>query len=75
MKRPIWFGMVMLCHFQASQNLENCPEDYPFAVSGGKRCMNRFEVHSNSTEYLYRIGSKLKNKHFYNFLSKHKVDT
>ena len=58
MKRSISFGMVMLHHFEALQNLRNCPKDYPFAVSGGKRCMNIFEVHSNITEYQYRIGSE-----------------
>ena len=76
MKRPIFVCMVMLCqasqNFQASQNLKNCPEDYPFAVSGGKRCMNIFEVHSNSSEYLYRIGRKFQQCLFLYFLSKHK---
>ena len=47
----------MLCHFEVSQTLINCPKDHPFAVSSGKRCMSTFEVHSNSTEYQYRIGS------------------
>ena len=79
MKRPIFVCMVMLSqasqNFQASQNLKNCPEDYPFAVSGGKRCMNIFEVHSNSSEYLYRIGRKFQQCLFLYFWASIKVDT
>ena len=52
------FGMRLIValffRFCFARNLKNCPNDVPFAVYNGGRCMKKFEVEISKSGYTYR---------------------